>query len=172
MPQVIVTLARYHVAYTAPRVGDIAVSSRDEVVMAVKDGLTGRPSRIQADVKPRHGWVGADDTLLELDQKVMAGLPFFVGKTPVVDDMPSRDNERVPSSYRIDIAERHGHFVFQHDSRGRQSAERASHECPGLNFGCRNACHSSPWEGTGQYSSLGRENHDNHGAAHRHALKA
>jgi hypothetical protein len=50
-----------YVADTAPGIFDIAFATRDEVDVAVEDGLAGSPARIHANVEGDHHRVGPRD---------------------------------------------------------------------------------------------------------------
>lgn len=102
-------------ADAAARVLDIARTARDQVEVAVKDGLPGHRTDVDADVEPCNRGVTRKEQSAYLTQQPIAGKEFVAGEIEVVAGVASRYHQSVALGHRVGVPERIRRVAAQED---------------------------------------------------------
>jgi hypothetical protein len=107
----------------APRVVHVTLSSRHEMDMAMKYGLTGVFSDIHTNVEARDHGVCLQDVRLEAPQEIVAGRKLFLGQLKVIGRMSLGNYQRVQMGNRKTIANGKRQVILKDDPLRSEVAE-------------------------------------------------
>ena len=101
-------------AYAAAWLFDITRAPRDEMYVAVKDGLPGISAAVHSDIKPCNGAVCMPDQIAAAGEQLIAGDFFFQCQFKVIHRVPFGDDQQVVLGDRVSVPPCIGIVVFQY----------------------------------------------------------
>ena len=104
----------------------VATSSRDEMDVAVHDGLARRLAAVDADVESLDRGIGREQRIARHSEQALAGARLRSSKVEVVSDVPQGDDEAMPGRHREAVLHDNGQRVLHHQPVRLDRAERAS----------------------------------------------
>lgn len=87
-------------------------SSRNEVHMAVEDGLTGHCAGVDPNIETGNPWVTVQETPSTLVQQTLDSVPFRLSQVEVVGNMAARDCEEMAVRHRTAILDQDRQWIL------------------------------------------------------------
>jgi hypothetical protein len=126
MPLVRILLSRHHAPDAAARVVHVSQPSRDQVNMAVEDGLPSSRAAVDPDVEAWNGTVTFASARSSIFEQALDGAALRLTQVEVVRDMPAGDGEHVAFGHRKRIGDQDCQRVLGDHLPVTQLAERAA----------------------------------------------